>query len=145
VLSYHDTVESQTRIKNKLKAKFRQNGVKCRGETVYSARHRKEWKKRLPKDKVVHVVVEGLWQQLDQVKEVQEELLRHIRRQSRHYPEIKRFKRITGSGTVHAATISAIVEGPHRFAHKKKLWMYAGIGLAEKASGGKGVCKESDP
>ena len=82
-------------------------------------------------------MVEVLWQQLDQVHEVQEKLLGHIRKQSRHYPEIKRFKRISGIGTIHAATISAIVETPHRFANKKKLWMYAGLGLAEKASGEK--------
>jgi len=137
VLSYHDTVKSQTRIKNKLKAKFRQNGIKCSGETAYSAKYRKEWKKRLPQEKVVEVMVEGLWQQLDRVHEVQEELLGHIRKQSRQYPEIKRFKQMPGIGTVHAATISAIVETPHRFAHKKKLWMYAGLGLAEKSSGEK--------
>jgi len=137
VLAYHDTVKSQTRIKNKLKAKFRQNGIQCSGETVYSARYREEWKKKLPQDKLVQVMVEGLWKQLDQVQEVQEELLNHIRKQSRQYPETKRFKHIPGIGTVHAATISAIVETPHRFAHKKKLWMYAGLGLAEKASGEK--------
>lgn len=104
---------------------------------MYSAKSREEWKKKLPQDKLVQVMVEGLWQQLDQVHEVQEELLNHIRKQSRQYSEIKRFKKIPGIGTVHAATISAIVENPHRFAHKKKLWMYAGLGLAEKASGEK--------
>ena len=137
VLSYHDTIKSQTRIKNKLKAKFRQKGIRCSGETVYSAKYRKGWKKRLPTEKVVEVVVKGLWQQLDQVHEVQEELLGHIRKQSRQYSEIKKFKQIPGIGTVHAATISAIVETPHRFANKKKLWMYAGLGLAERASGEK--------
>ena len=137
VMSYHDTVKSQTRIKNKLKAKFRQNGIKCSGETVYSAKYRKKWQKRLPQDKVVQVMAEVLWRQLDQVHEVQKELLKHIRKQSRQYLEMKRFKNIPGIGTVHAATISAIVENPHRFANKKKLWMYAGLALAEKASGGK--------
>jgi transposase len=137
VMSYHDTVKSQTRIKNKLKAKFRQNGIKCSGDTVYSTKYREEWKKRLPKEKVVEVMVTGLWQQLDQVHEVQEELLNHIRKQGRQYAEIKRLKHIPGVGTVHAATIAAIVETPHRFANKKKLWMYAGLGLAEKGSGEK--------
>lgn len=137
VLSYHDTIKSQTRIKNKLKAKFSQNGIKCSGETVYSTKYRMEWKKRLPKEKVVEVMVEGLWQQLDQVHEVKEELLGHIRKQSRQYSEIKKFKQIPGIGTVHAATISAIMETPHRFGNKKKLWMYAGLGLAERASGEK--------
>jgi transposase len=137
VLSYHDAVKSQTRIKNKLKAKFRQNGIRCSGGTVYTAKYREEWKKRLPKDKVVRVIVEGLWRQLDQVQGVQEELLGHMVRHSRRYPEIKRFKNLPGIGTVHAATVSAILENPHRFANKKKLWMYAGLGLAERASGGK--------
>ena len=137
VLSYHDTVKSQTRIKNKLKAKFRENGIRCMGETVYSAQYRKEWKQRLPKDKVVHIIVEGLWRQLDQVEEVREALLGQIRKQGRGYSEIKRFKEIPGIGAVHAATVSAIVEDPHRFANKKKLWMYAGLGLAERESGGK--------
>ena len=127
VMLYHATVKSQTRIKNQLKGKFRQDGIKCSGETVYSVKFRNEWKKKLPPDKVVQVMVEGLWRQLDQVHEVQEELLGHIRKQSRQYLEIKRFKHIPGIGTVHAATISAIVETPHRFANKKKLWMYAGL------------------
>jgi len=137
VLSYHDTVKSQTRIKNKLKAKFRQNGIKCSGETVYAATFRNEWRKKLPQDKVVQMMVEGLWRQLDQVHEVQEELFGHMCKQSRRYSEIKRFKQIPGIGPVHAATISAIVETPHRFANKKKLWMYAGFGLAERSSGEK--------
>ena len=42
-----------------------------------------------------------------------------------------------GIGLVHAATISAIIETPHRFANKKKLWMYAGVGLMERSSGEK--------
>jgi len=137
ILSYHDTVKSQTRVKNKLKAKFRQNGIRCTGDTVYSAKHREAWKDKLPKDKVVHVTADGLWRQLDQIQDIREELLALIRRQSRGFSEIKRFKKVPGIGTVHAATISAIVEDPHRFAHKKKLWMYAGLGLAKRSSGEK--------
>ena len=137
VMVYHATVKSQTRIKNQLKGKFRQDGIKCSGETVYAAKFRNEWRKKLPQDKVVQVMVEGLWRQLDQVHEVQEELFGHICKQSRRYSEIRRFKHIPGIGPIHAATISAIVETPHRFANKKKLWMYAGFGLAERASGEK--------
>ncbi len=35
VFAYHDTVKNQSRIKNKIKAKFRSNGIKCSGITVY--------------------------------------------------------------------------------------------------------------
>jgi transposase len=45
--------------------------------------------------------------------------------------------KVPGIGLIHASTISAIIETPHRFANKKKLWMYAGIGLMERSSGGK--------
>jgi len=137
VLAYHDAIKSQTRIKNKLKAKFRQNGIRCRGETVYSTKNREEWRRKLPKDKLVHLIVEGLWCQLNGIEAVTQELLRNIRVQSRQYKEIKRFKKVPGIGLVHAATISAIMETPYRFANKKKLWMYAGLAIRERESGGR--------
>lgn len=137
VLSYHDTVKSETRIKNKIKAKFRQNGISCSGETVYLEHHREIWQKKLPKDKIVQLIIKGLWAQLDQVQQVREEILKKIRMQSRKYPEIKRFKKVPGIGPIHGSTISAILETPDRFSNKKKVWMYAGLGIVERRSGGK--------
>ena len=106
-------------------------------ETRFTPSYRKAWKQRLPKDNVTHIIIEGLWHQLDQVEEIREKILGHIRRQSRGYSEINRFREIPGIGMVNAATVSAIVEDPHRFANKKKLWMYGSLGLAERESGGK--------
>lgn len=137
VLAYHDTVKSETRIKNKLKAKFRQNGIQCTGETVYLENHRESWREKLPKDKIVHLIVSGLWDQLDQIQEVKEEIFKKVKMQSKEYSEIKRFKKIPGIGPIHGATISAILETPDRFANKKKVWMYAGLGIVRKGSGGK--------
>ena len=54
VLAYHDTVKSQTRIKNKIKAKFRREGIRCSGETIYSLKYRKEWREILPRNKIRH-------------------------------------------------------------------------------------------
>ena len=137
VFAYHDTVKSQTRIKNKIKAIFRREGILCRGVTVYSETYRKEWLKKLPKNKVVHLIVSELWSQLDQMQNAKERLKRNIRIHGKQYPEIKRFRDVPGIGLIHASTLSAIIETPHRFANKKKLWMYAGIGLAERKSGEK--------
>ena len=137
VLSYHDTIKSETRIKNKLKAKFRQNGIKCEGNTVYSPAYRDEWEKKLPKDKIVHLIIGGLWSQLDHIQKIENEILRSIRKQARQYPEIKRFQEVPGIGPIHAVTISAILETPTRFANKRKIWMYAGLGIVEKSSGNK--------
>lgn len=135
VFAYHDTVKSQTRIKNKIKGNFRRNGIRCTGETVYLDKHRNRWREKLSKSKITHLIVDELWIQLDQIRESVERLRKSIRIQSRHYPEIRSFMKVPGIGLIHAATISAIIETPHRFSNKKKVWMYAGLGLMERSSG----------
>ena len=137
VFAYHDTVKSQTRIKNKVKACFRREGIKCSGDTVYSEKYRAEWKKKLPKNKIVNLIIGELWVQLDQLQSAKEKLKINIRTFARKYSEIKSFMKIPGIGLIHASTISAVLETPHRFANKKKVWMYAGIGLTERGSGDK--------
>ena len=135
VFAYHDTVRNQTRIKNKIKASFRKNGIQCSGVTVYSDKHRAKWREKLSESKITRLIVEELWVQLDQLCVSKKRLKKNIRIESKRYPEIKRFMEIPGIGLIHAATISAIIETPHRFANKKKLWMYAGVGLKERSSG----------
>ena len=136
VFAYHDTVNTQIRIKNKLKARFRTEGIKCSGNTVYSEKYRNEWREKLPESQVAYLIVDELWSQLDQLQESKKRLKGQIEIQSKQYPEIRRFMKIPGIGLINASTIFAIVDTPDRFANKKKLWMYAGIGLSIRASGG---------
>jgi transposase len=136
IFAYHDTVKNQARIKNKIKAKFRSNGIKCSGTTVYLDTHRDKWREKLSSNSMTRLIVEELWVQMDQLRNSKEKLKKTIRIQSKRYSEIKKFMKIPGIGLIHGATISAIIETPHRFANKKKLWMYAGIGLMERSSGG---------
>jgi transposase len=142
VYAYHDTVKNQTRIKNKLKARFRMEGIKCSGNTVYSDKYRDQWREKLPKNQITRFIADQLWNQLDQLQEAKKNLKRNIGIQSKQYPEIKRFMKIPGIGLIHASTISAIIDTPHRFANKKKVWMYAGIGLAKRSSGEKVYSKK---
>jgi len=137
MIAYHDTVRSTTRIKNKIKARFRQNGIQCTGATVYSETHREEWKGKLPQEATLLLILDGLWRQLKQSEQTEEELLAAARAQAKQYPEIKLFKDIPGIGFISAATISAILETPYRFADKRKVWMYAGLGIMTRSSGGK--------
>lgn len=135
--AYHDTVRSTTRIKNKIKAKFAQNGIGCTGSTVYLESHREEWKGKLPQNATVQLIIDGLWRQLEQSEQIEKKLLDAAGVQAKQYPETKNFNAIPGIGFIHAATISAILETPHRFANKRKVWMYAGLGLMQRSSGGK--------
>jgi len=137
MIAYHDTNKSITRIKNKIKAKFRQNGIQCTGETVYLKEHLKEWRQKLPQHPVLLVIIDSLWFQLEQTEKTQGDILSMIKEQANQYREIKLFDAIPGIGFIHAATISAILETPHRFANKSKVWMYAGLGIVKRSSGGK--------
>lgn len=135
--AYYDTVKDTTRIKNKIKAKFRQNGIRCTGATVYSEKYREEWKNKLPQETAPLLILDGLWRQLEQSEQNEKAILTAARIQAKQYPEVKLFEAIPGIGFISAATISAILETPHRFANKRKVWMYAGLGLTKKSSGGK--------
>jgi len=135
--AYHDTVRSVTRIKNKIKAKFLQNGIQCPGETVYMPEHRTKWREKLPQEPILLVIIDSLWQQLDKTQDIQEAILSEAKVQAKQYTEIKLLDEIPGVGFVNAATISAILETPHRFADKRKVWMYAGLGIDIKSSGSK--------
>jgi hypothetical protein len=74
VFAYHDTVKNQARVKNKIKANFRKNGIKCSGAAVYSDKHRNTWRGKLSKNKITHLIVEELWAQLDQLRGSKERL-----------------------------------------------------------------------
>src|SRR4030042_595930 len=106
MIAYHDTVRSTTRIKNKIKARFRQNVIQCSGRTVYSETYRDEWKRKLPQEAVVRLILDGLWRQLEQSEQTEKELLRAARVQAKQYPEIRHFEALPGVGFISAATIS---------------------------------------
>lgn len=135
--AYHDTNRSIVRLKNKIKAKFMQNGIRCSGDTVYAKDHRAKWRQKLPQEPSLLVIVDSLWLQLDQTEQTQEAILSAAKVQAKQYPEIKLLDGIPGLGFISAATISAILETPHRFANKRKVWMYAGLGIQQRSSGGK--------
>ncbi|MFC1921176.1 IS110 family transposase [Chloroflexota bacterium] len=137
MIAYHDTVRSTTRIKNKIKARFRQNGISCTGTTVYLKNHREDWREKLPQDVTLLLIAKNLWNQLDQSEQSEKELLKAARAQAKNYPEISNFETVPGIGFISAATISAILETPYRFANKRKVWMYAGLGLMKRSSAGK--------
>ncbi len=99
--------------------------------------YREEWKRKLPQEATPRLILDGLWRQMEQSEQTEKELLAAARVQAKHYPEVKSFEALPGIGFINAATISAILETPHRFANKRKLWMYAGLGIMTRSSGGK--------
>jgi hypothetical protein len=98
MIAYHDAVRSTTRIKNKIKAKFRQNGILCTGVTVYSETRRDAWRGKLPQEVTLLLILENLWRQLEQSERTEKDLLAAARARAKNYPEIKHFEAIPGIG-----------------------------------------------
>jgi transposase len=133
VLMYHDACRDQTRAKNRLKGKFRQHGVRCSGRDVYRWESQEKWRSQL-ESREAQCQVELLWEDLDHAATKCERLRRTIQERARGVEMIRRFRAVPGIGLIRAATFYALVDTPHRFANKRKLWTYCGIGLAKRRS-----------
>jgi len=132
VLSYHDTSGEVVRFKNKLKAKFRQHGVHCAGSSVYGS-GRDEWWGRLPAGGA-RLQVKMLWESIDHFSGQKQRLRQQISTASQNFPVIAAFQHVPGIGLIRAATFFTIIDTPHRFADKRKVWSYCGLGVVGRQS-----------
>jgi len=131
VLAYHDATGELVRFKNKLKAKFRQHGIQCSGQGVYGSRGRDEWLTGL-KAAGARFQVSLLWESIDHQQK--EKLRGEIARQCKAFRVIEAFGHVPGIGLIRAATFFAIIDTPHRFADKRKVWAYCGLGVVGRQS-----------
>ena len=72
-----------------------------------------------------------------EAESMQGKALKAMKRMGRKYSEIKEFKKIPGVGDIIAHLFDAIVQTPHRFANKRKLWRYCRLGITDRSSDGK--------
>jgi transposase len=136
VLHYHDTVNQVTRFKNKLKAVYRKYGLLEMAEEVYDPIGGLECIKQLPFPSSRH---RARWvlSMITEAEKMKHGARNKIERMSCRFPEIEMFMAVPGVGLIVSATVVAIVETPHRFPNKEKLWKYATLAVATPESGGK--------
>jgi transposase len=136
VQHYDDIVGQQIRLKVKIKARLRAQGVIMRGREVYSQTGREAALQQvaLPAPRQA---IGQLYTILDHTVQAQHEALGLLRHQARQYPEIARFQTVPGVGVIGAARFSAYIQTPHRFSSKRKLWRYCRLGITERSSDGK--------
>jgi len=135
VQAYHDQTRELTRCKNKIKAKFRGRAIDCTGSSVFNAApdNRERWLAQLPTGGTrVHVRI--LWERLDLLEAQKRTLLSAIRQLAAQFPEVERFMQLPGIGLIRAVTFFAVIDTPHRFPTKGKLWGYCGLGIAGRKS-----------
>ncbi len=134
VLFYHDTARELARFKNKLKSKLQQHGLYVVGAEIYDQQHRDAYLQQIDADGArlqAQLLLDTIDHLTDQKAAARAEVIRHCAA----IEPIGRLRELPGIGPIRAATFVAIVDTPQRFATKRKLWSYCGLGVANRSSG----------
>ena len=124
-------VQQNTRLKNWIKAKFRECGVVPKRTSVYKSGEREEIVKQLPES--AQARLRHAYERLE--KEAERQMIQ----EGRCFPQVARFTAVPGVGTIGACTFFSFVQIPDRFPDKHDLWSYAGLKVVTKESAGKSI------
>ena len=136
VQHYDDVTDEQARLKVKIKARLKAQGVLIRGQAVYTEEGRQKALAQV-EHPAAREAIEQLYELMDQARQTRRQARRLLGRESRRYPEIALFDGVPGVALVSACRFSAYVQTPHRFRTKRKLWRYCRLGITDRSSDGK--------
>ena len=130
---HRKAVGDVTRLKNRLKAKYREHGVAVKGEKVYTVRHRASYARQV-KQPAVRAMLAVMSEQLDGAQAAQLKIWGQLFARLRTLPEYRLLKTIPGVGSRLSAILVAGIDDPGRFANKRRLWKYSGLGVRRQWS-----------
>ena len=133
VHGYESLVTDTTRAKNRLKAVFRSQAIRCRGQLVYNTQERKQWLGKL-ETAALSARASILYEQLDSLTKLRDKAYKAMITEARRHPAYKRLKKVSGLGEVRIAQIIAAVSSPHRFRTKRQFWPYCGLAVVTRNS-----------
>jgi len=136
VQHYDDVTDQEVRLKQKIKAALREQGVIAKGLDVYTGGGREKYLTEVP-SAAAREAIGQLYGLMDVTLKAQKDARNLMRRESQKYPEIARFEGVPGLGVVLSCRFSAYVQTPHRFSAKRKLWRYCRLGITDRQSDGK--------
>lgn len=136
VQHYDELTFQQARLKTKIKARLRMQGVIVTGERLFSATGRKEVLARV-EARELRTAITQLYSVLDQSVAAQAQARLLMLRAAQALPEIKWFKTAPGMGPIGACRFSAYIHTPQRFSTTRKLWKYCRLSVSHRSSNGK--------
>lgn len=142
LMMYQKAQGDVSRTKNRIKGKYREHGVPLSGKRVYGEVHRKECLKQVARPQG-RFLLEVLYQKLEADESCCDEVLDRLVELMRGDARYESLKEIPGLGKVLAAVLAAVIDDPERFANKRKLWSYAGLGVRSRWSGDPSKAKVS--
>lgn len=139
---YMDLRDQQRRYKQKIKARLTRWGLfNISGSSVYSKSGRQAYLEEISHDRI-RTQVESLYRMLDRAHEEKARAREAFLELGRPFPEVQEFREIPGIGPIGAHTFDAIIQTPHRFATKQKLWRYSKLGIRQQTTGGEKITYE---
>jgi len=136
VQHYDELTGQQARLKTKIKARLRMQGVIVTGERPFSSKGRKEVLARVA-SRDLRTAITQLYEVLDQSVAAQDQARLLMLRAAQAFPEIKLLRTVPGIGPIGACRFSAYIHTPSRFSSKRKLWKYCRLSVSHRSSNGK--------
>jgi transposase len=136
VQHYDELTGQQARLKTKIKARLRMQGVIVTGERLFSSKGRQEVLVRV-ESRDLRTAIKQLYEVLDQSVTAQEQARLLMLRAAQAFPEIKLFRTAPGVGPIGSCRFSAYIHTPSRFSSKRKLWKYCRLSVSHRSSNGK--------
>lgn len=139
VRCYWKVSRKLTRSKNELKAFYLFNGVHCRGEKVYSTRHRAGLMDQVLKRSANKNLLRQMYEQMDFYRKTKAQHIKILKEIAA--PQRERVRCLMthpGIGFIGACTLTAYLENGWRIRNKRKLWQYSGIGIRRHESNNAG-------
>lgn len=136
VQHYEDLTDQQAILKQKIKARFRVEGVAAENKILFSQEGRKT-ALRAVENSFRRQAIAQLYSLLDHALICQEEALELMAEQAERFPVIDRFQAVPGIALRLGCRFVGYVQNPHRFATKQKLWTYSRLGITDRNSNGK--------
>ena len=127
-LHYYDLNQQLTRFKNKLKAVFRSEAIGTGGKKIYEEEGRKSWLSLLKGQTHLHHTAGQRFELIDVLEELKGETYAAMVKLAKNHKAYELLDGMPGAGPVIACGYLALIDTPHRFSRKNKLWKYACLG-----------------
>lgn len=141
VQHYDDSVEEMIRLKQKIKARFRMQGVIRKTGSVFKEAGRIKAMSEV-RFRATRIAIGHLYETLEAATERVKKAKRLMFQEGRRYREIGWFKEVPGTGPISACRFYGYVQTPHRFKRRESLWRLGGLGVMNRTSDGKPIGRQ---
>lgn len=136
VRHFDAATRGQAKLKAKLKARLRCQGIICRDSQVFTPAGREQIFTQIS-DKFLRQMFEGLSATLDALIDEMKTAKQLMLESAKQFPEVRLLQTAPGVGVIGACRFVALIQNPRRFSNKRKLWRYCRLGIAHRSSDGK--------